>query len=407
MAVSKRPPKFNVNGPHSKDIARWCLGKAVAAKHAGISPLEADYSWDTFLEENRHGIVAAITRDHPGKPDDPGRKARDNQKTQAERFCDWLVDGGRFPKTFQQETGLLASGLAGSCGNQKPGQDDGSQAEEVDDPEEEDTGFQSPFANTTTAPTPKKPPGSISFADVAADLEELVIDEEGDSEMQIITIHKPNVPVRNDVVKTRDLLAVQARLVGGTVLESVEIEVNEEDPNEVTIVCTVDKSTLEGASRVKRSWQECNESLATELEALFDQKAKTEFPDGKTTATFNWEGGLKSTLNPIDPYNIKLRGQPTRFGDPLFDTKKIKLRTRKGGVVECYIMTAFFYVEKPASRRSGAGRNFQLSSSSDEDDSQPNTPKKRRRPGKPKDDRNFAAGSKDSADGMEYSTPEN
>ena len=112
-------------------------------------------------------------------------------------------------------------------------------------------------------------------------------------------------------------------------------------------------------------------------------------------------------MNPVDPYNIKLRAQPTPFGDPLFDTKKINLRTRRGGVVECYIVTLFFYVEKPASRRSGAGRNFQLSSSSSED-SAPNTPKKRRRAGKPKDPRNYAGGgSNDSGDGMQCSTPEN
>ena len=144
------PPKqtpFKPNGPHGKDIARWCLKQALAAKQAGLSPLEADYSWEAFLEENRHSIVAAIIRDHPGKADDPGRKARDNQKTQSERFQNWLVDGGKYPKTFQQETGLLASGLASSCGNQKPGKDEGSEAEDADDPEEEDTGFQSPFAN--------------------------------------------------------------------------------------------------------------------------------------------------------------------------------------------------------------------------------------------------------------------
>ena len=92
--------------------------------------------------------------------------------------------------------------------------------------------------------------------------------------------------------------------------------------------------------------------------------------------TFNWPDNLKSTLNPIDPYNIGLRTQPCRGRtESLFETKKIKLTNASDKVVQCWLLTAFFYVEIPTNRRSGAGYGIRL----DDSDSEASTPRKRRR----------------------------
>ena len=93
IILAMAPERFKTSGAHAANITQYLLGKALQAKREGVSPLEADFSFETFKTESP-SILEAIARDHPGKTGDKYRIARDNYKRQVKRFTKWLVNGG-------------------------------------------------------------------------------------------------------------------------------------------------------------------------------------------------------------------------------------------------------------------------------------------------------------------------
>jgi hypothetical protein len=87
MAPKKR---FKPQGSHSGNINRWLLKQAQKAKAEGVSPLDGDFAWTTFQQENEV-IIQTIAEEHPGPADDRTKLVRANFHRQVERFRSWLL----------------------------------------------------------------------------------------------------------------------------------------------------------------------------------------------------------------------------------------------------------------------------------------------------------------------------
>ncbi|CAB9525138.1 unknown protein [Seminavis robusta] len=214
---------FQPNGSHSEHFARFFIFKAQEAKGLGISALEADYSWETYLNENEVQ-VQACAQDHPGPDDDTTKKVRSNFHRQATGFKTWLVSGAGYPASFQRDSGLTDSGLAGSCANnpQQPGDlgednPEGAAKEPNPDPD-------IPFAGPPDAEEPeppkkpaKKQPKTKTEEDLHGAFENLDLDlTETDMKLKMFSLEE--VKIRGGVVKMCNILGVQIRVPPGAVL---------------------------------------------------------------------------------------------------------------------------------------------------------------------------------------------
>jgi len=301
-----------------------------------------------------------------------------------------------YPKSFLQKAGLLDSGLGGSEGDIKVGSDSDVSEEPDGDNLSEDqviadkitpkrTPNRAPTKSPTKIKTPSKPPSTIDLSSVAKGLDQL---EDFEDEMRIITVVREAVLVRGFAPsRFQDVLAIQVTLPPGIVLSSVRITIDEEDPIQGVVTVDEDPTLIVGEKRVKKIWRSLNDKLAYDLEALFDKEAKDKFAvegttpsHGRLVQSFSWPNGLKSQLNPVDPYALGLREVPTRVGDTLFETKTVKLAADSKLAVPATVLTAFFFVEKPQQVNNSAGNGLSLGDiSSEEEDDDSVSPRNRKR----------------------------
>ena len=105
--MSAKPPSFKCTGPHSANFHRWFIQQVKKAKTEGLSPLEADTSWNSYNDECPVQ-VQACAQDHPGPPDDSTKTTRANFTRQQKRFLNYL-------KTGEGECTVCCGFLYSSC----------------------------------------------------------------------------------------------------------------------------------------------------------------------------------------------------------------------------------------------------------------------------------------------------
>ena len=137
--MSTKRNTFKPTGEFAQHFIEFCLQKAREAKEEGVSPLNGDYSWETYKEKNEVQ-VAKVAAAHPPpakNSTDTTLRVRENHKKAVNKFISWLRTGGGFPSAFSKRCGLIESGFGGSCADEpvQPGSDE---PEPVDEPEQED-----------------------------------------------------------------------------------------------------------------------------------------------------------------------------------------------------------------------------------------------------------------------------
>jgi hypothetical protein len=142
---------------------------------------------------------------------------------------------------------------------------------------------------------------------------------------------------------------------------------------------------LKGSKSIKKDWKKGNGDLAVGLEALFDLAWKDKYGVdgttpvcGKLIQPFEWPNGLKSQLNPVDPFVLGLRVGPSSGDQTLFETKTIQVTSKSGRVVPAARLTAFFFVEKYTHINNTSGKGLKIDENSDTD-SDPETPSPRKK----------------------------
>lgn len=270
-----------------------------------------------------------------------------------------------YPKTFATKIGLIESGLGGSCASGDPvapGNDQEPQPEEAKEDDDSDAPLGDTAEGDKKPAAKKKPPPPPPPKSTDKKVEELSKEFEGwtlvkkNDDMQIKTIYLKNVPVRNDVVGNRDVLAVQCRLNGGADLSTFKCHPQRTNPNLCKISCDVDPNVSKGVCRVREQWIQLNFSLAKQIEAGLDEACEADTVEDedyeRDTDTFNWPHGLKSTLNPIDPYVIGFRAKASDFKDSLYEIDRVNVKGKDGiTIVPCFVITGFFYVATPTKIR--------------------------------------------------------
>lgn len=349
--------RFQPQGEHSKEINRWLLTQAQKSVDNGGSALEGDFAWVTFKDKNSV-LVDKIASDHPGPDDDSTKLVRSNFAKQVERFKKWLVEATGYPDTFAAEVGLINSGLGGSCGtNQQPGNDD----------EEASVDSDVPLADSDKKPAAKKaPPRKKTVEESLDDLTDNLrtFDIDTSSEMQIKTFYLKDVEVRPgaSIVRSMDVLGVQVRVTTGTILSTMEIAPVREDPNMVRVSAELHPALSNGAYRTKPAWFHHAGAFALRIQEALSTSCLEDVVPGVTPPherdedTFRWPEGLRSAVNPIDPYTIKLRNAALGQADSPYEIEEVML---PDSCVPCFLITAFFPIEQSRHVR-GAGVGLKL-----------------------------------------------
>ena len=269
-----------------------------------------------------------------------------------------------YTKTFANKAGLIESGLGGSCAPAGTAPTPGSNEEAEEEKEDDDSDV--PFADGDKKPaaaktTPKKKSVAEAVDDLAGDFEEFTIKDTGKTkDMQIKVVHKPDVRVKRDVVRYRDLLMVQIRVNGGAVLDTFKIQPDPENTNKVAVSCDMDPNLSNGIFCTKDSWHHGNSALAKELQDNLDNQCKVDTVPGcdfeRDTDSFEWPKGLKSTVIPCDPHQIGFRLRPTPLDESLYEIERVVVKGLDGDtVVPCFLISAFFFVDIPTARRANGG----------------------------------------------------
>jgi len=284
------------------------------------------------------------------------------------------------PKQFAADAGLVESGLAGSCSDipLNPGND--GHPEDAFDPE-----VGAAFADKdedkkpAAIPTPEKeePPKSKSktteecIESLAKDVRKWTIKSEMGLDMK--TFHVRDVPVRGQVADTNDVLAVQFAVTPGAVLDTVEVNPNQEDANEVAVVMDLDANVSDADKRIKERWERTAPCLASQMRRDLQRSC-----DGKKVAgqrferssdTFNWPNGLRSTNKPVDPWTLGLRKRPTRGGASLCEIDNLSLTHGRDDVAPLWLVTAFFFTQDCTGTVKSGG--LKMNQSSDEEEFSP------------------------------------
>ena len=290
---------------------------------------------------------------------------------------------------------MIKSGLGGSCSDDTrptPGSEDAAQEEEAQEADDEDSdvpladdGDKKPAAKKPAPPKKPAPKKTVeeSVNDLTDDLKAWTIADTKD--MQIKTVLIYDVPVKADVVGTRDLLVVQVRAPPGAVLKTLKIKPQAEDTNCVDVTVDIDPHLSKGKFRMRSKWEALNWHLTQELESGFNTSCKADVFPGtdheRDSDSFCWSDGLKSTVNPIDPYQISFRRRPTRPGKSLYEIERVEVAGADGvEIVPCFVVTAFFFVEKPRQTRDTGDLRINASDDSDDYDYNKKTGKRARRP---------------------------
>jgi len=259
------------NSKHALQMNQWFLAQARGAIAEGVSALQADHSWTTFQVECPD-LVERIAKQHPPpakKASDAVLRARENHGHQLEHFTKWLTTAkgefvlfhclflssiNLFPinfyfvpgctKTFAKRIGLIESGLGRFCGNVKPG----------NDKEESDNDSDSPLAgDDEEAPTPKPDPVPDTGKTINERLKELtkeaikwMLADEG-SEMQTKTACLERIEVRGQPFKRANVLVVQGRVAGGSLLNKLDVEIDEDGGGGLAVL-PLDPNVMSGAA---------------------------------------------------------------------------------------------------------------------------------------------------------------
>jgi len=218
-----------------------------------------------------------------------------------------------YPRTFATKTGLVDSKLGGSCGEDL-GNQPGDTTEEEEAQEEEDIGAPIAGQPAGRAPAEKEKPTpkfkKATIEEIGTALEEVQIEDDS-IEMRIKTAHLKDVEVSGEVVPVQDLLVLQVQCPPGAVLSTCTIAPSVEDTNLVEVSVDIDSSLSDGNKRVKKTWTRLHKSLAARIAASLSTKCKRDVIPGanheREEVTVRWDDGIKSTLNPVDPFRLGLR----------------------------------------------------------------------------------------------------
>ena len=165
----------------------------------------------------------------------------------------------------------------------------------------------------------------------------------------------------------RDLAVLQFRAPGGANLDTTKVRPSPEDPTTVDVSVKIDECFSIGKARVKRKWRRGNGTLTEMLEAALDLDCKQDTIDGGNYEleedSIEWPDGIKTQLNPIDPYFLGLRNRP---GASIFEIQHMHLKGGAETTVPCTLVTAFFLVE--GARHFVDGSGLRMNGSLDEDD---------------------------------------
>lgn len=384
MSTKKR---FNQNGDHSKNIARYLLTKAIEARNQGLDPSRGDFTWQTFLTANE-SLVAAIVRDHPGKPDDPQRICRENFGRQTKRFIAWLKTAAGYPETFLRATGLLDANLSGDdTGGVNNGGPTGNDEQQADDDSDVPLGDLNNSSSTQTSN--RQSNSAFNFANVQEELEE--IETTNKSKMKVKACVIERVTVRGDVGRTRNVVALSVELPPGGLAATLKINRDDEDHNKMIACCDIDANASSGDHRTKSDYDKMNLGLSNSLKEGWTKACDAQKGPGRDheveESSFSLPKGVHVEENPLDPYAIYLRSRPTAYEESLFDTKVIKMSGQKGTVAPILSVIAFFPVAQAGMVRTSAGFNLKFQESySDEEEDSPrpaSSAKKRRATGAP------------------------
>lgn len=241
----------------------------------------------------------------------------------------------------------------------------------------------------------KKPKTQVSAARVDfddIDLDEIKqelnnIYEDFEEDMRLVTVLKKDVTtVGFGPVKFNDILVLQITLPPGGVLETLRIEINEEDPTNGTVSIDEDPNTIKGSKAIKNDWRKLNTKLSNDIEASLDLAWKEKYGvkgttplRGKIINSFTWPEGAKSQLNPLDPFVLGLRSQSTQGEQSLFELKTMTLSSKSDRVVSIVRLTAFFLVEKHTHINNAAGRGLKINDASDSDSDASASPRRKKR----------------------------
>ena len=290
-----------------------------------------------------------------------------------------------YPRDFAEKTGLIDSELGGTCtpNPTQPG---------VNENRESDPDVGVPFADSDPPPQPpqQNQPPPEAEEDNELDIDELNerfanLDVSAGDEMRVKLLLIKDVPIRHDVAKHRDLLAVQIVLPPGAVMSTLTVKPYPEQPSKVKASVDIDPHVSNAAHRTKRDWETGNPLLCSQMEAGLDTSCKADMVPGtnheRVMVDFEWPDGVESELNPLDPAFIYFRLNPTRPGQSLFETQRIRVRGVDGKqVVPIFTATAFFVVA--GARHFEDRGELELSDSNDEDDQRGDggSPNSRKRP---------------------------
>lgn len=91
-------------------------------------------------------------------------------------------------------------------------------------------------------------------------------------------------------------------------LSSMKVRPQRKNPNKVVVTVDLDKNVSKGSHRCERRWSRLNRVLANQISAALQTECAADGEPGADHEfdedAFSWPKGLKSNLNPIDPFLI-------------------------------------------------------------------------------------------------------
>jgi hypothetical protein len=204
----------------------------------------------------------------------------------------------------------------------------------------------------------------VEFEDVA---------EQENDEIHVPSVLLKDVPVRGELVDTRDVYVIQYTMAQGLVWDSVNVVVGQEDGNLVCFQGDMHSNLSYGCNRINNDWNTAEDmKMAKQIAAAFDHIAREECVPNSSpmyrhiTQTDTWTDGGNYRPEVVDPYKLHLRSRPTLPGTSYLDTDKVNLRgVTPLTVIEANTVTAFFFANAPLLLNTTGGRGLKTAVSSD------------------------------------------
>jgi hypothetical protein len=293
---------FQRNGLYASQYNIFFLTEAQEAKGKGQKPSKViqKISWEDYQDENPTQATAVIIAHPPPKNNrDTTKYARTNYYSQRKRFVKWMRTGSGkslyiqiflttafksnlsvtfsssftgYQNKFADEIHLVESVLGNCKGNYQGG---------GDSPDVALVGSESVLGddnNTTIGDKSNNGRGKArdqaqgeylmgSDADIESLSEPLGnlevefedVAELENYEMHVLSILLKDVPVRGELMDTRDVYVIQYTMAPGLVWDSVNVVVDREDGNLVHFQGDMHFNLSDGSNRIKNDWKKAED----------------------------------------------------------------------------------------------------------------------------------------------------